>query len=70
MLRSAWMSVARLALCQFQDVLGLDSTHRMNTPGSMGCWTWRFKWDWVGPQVAQQLARLTAASGRGRFLIA
>lgn len=67
MLRSAWMSVARLALCQFQDVLGLDSRHRMNTPGSMGCWTWRFKWDWVKPEVARRLADMTAASGRVGF---
>jgi len=67
MLRAAWLSVAHLALCQFQDVLGLDGQHRMNTPGSMGCWSWRFKWEWVEPQMATQLARLTAASGRGRF---
>lgn len=67
MLRAASFSVARLALCQFQDVLGLDGQHRMNTPGTMGCWSWRFKWDWVGPQVAPQLARITAASGRVGF---
>jgi 4-alpha-glucanotransferase len=67
MLRSGWMSVARMALCQFQDVLGLDGTHRLNTPGSMGCWTWRFKWDWVAPEVALRLADITAASGRVGF---
>jgi 4-alpha-glucanotransferase len=63
-LRSAWMSVARLALCQFQDVLGLDSAHRLNTPGILGCWTWRFQWDWVKPEAAARLADITAASGR------
>ncbi len=67
LIRAAWMSVAWLALCQFQDVLGLDGSHRMNTPGTMGCWTWRFSWDWVGPQAAGRLGNLTAASGRGRF---
>lgn len=67
MLRAGSMSVARLALCQFQDVLGLDGMHRMNTPGTMGCWSWRFKWQWVGPQAAERLARLTAASGRVDF---
>jgi 4-alpha-glucanotransferase len=67
MLRSAWMSVARLALCQFQDVLGLNGTHRLNTPGSTGCWTWRFKWEWVAPEVAVRLADITAASGRVGF---
>jgi 4-alpha-glucanotransferase len=30
----------------------------------MGCWTWRFKWDWVKPEAASQLADITAASGR------
>ncbi|MDD2809678.1 4-alpha-glucanotransferase [Rhodoferax sp.] len=67
MLRAASFSVARLAVCQFQDVLGLDGQHRMNTPGTMGCWSWRFKWDWVGPEVAHQLAQITAASGRVGF---
>jgi 4-alpha-glucanotransferase len=67
MLRAAHFSVARLSLCQFQDVLGLGSAHRMNTPGTMGCWSWRFKWAWVGPELAQQLANITAASGRVGF---
>jgi 4-alpha-glucanotransferase len=67
MLRAANMSVARLALCQFQDVLGLDGSHRMNTPGTMGCWSWRFKWQWVQPAMAQQLANLAAASARVGF---
>ena len=67
MVRAASFSVARLALCQFQDVLGLDTEHRMNTPGTMGCWSWRFKWEWVGPEIAQQLAQITAASGRVGF---
>jgi 4-alpha-glucanotransferase len=67
MCRAAAFSVARLAFCQFQDVLGLDGAHRMNTPGTMGCWTWRFKWDWVVPEVAQRLQAMTAASGRVGF---
>ncbi len=67
LIRAAWMSVARLALCQFQDVLGLDGAHRLNTPGSMGCWTWRFSWDWVGPQAGERLLRLSALAGRVDF---
>ncbi len=67
MLRAAAFSVARLALCQFQDVLGLDGTHRMNTPGTMGCWSWRFKCKWVGSEQAPKLANITAASGRVGF---
>lgn len=67
MVRAASLSVARLSLCQFQDVLGLDGQHRMNTPGTMGCWSWRFKWEWVKPEVAKQLLAITAASGRVGF---
>ncbi|MDD2924690.1 4-alpha-glucanotransferase [Rhodoferax sp.] len=67
MLRAALMSVARLSLCQFQDVLELDGSHRMNTPGTMGCWSWRFSWDWVQPHMATTLALFTAASGRTKF---
>lgn len=64
MIRAAWASVARLAVCQLQDVLGLDATHRMNTPGTLDCWTWRFDWDMVGPEPAERLAELSAAYGR------
>jgi len=67
LIRAAWLSVANTALCQFQDVLGLDTRHRMNTPGIEGCWTWRFGWDQVGPQAARQLVQLTAVSGRIGF---
>ena len=63
-LRTALFSVANWSLCQFQDVLGLGREHRMNVPGTTGCWTWRFSWDWVGPQHAQQLRQLSALAGR------
>ncbi len=64
MLRAAAMSPACIALCQLQDVLGLDGTHRMNTPGTMGCWTWRFSWDWIDPEMTRQLRQITVASSR------
>ncbi len=67
MVRAGAFSVASLSICQFQDVLGLGSEHRMNTPGTMGCWTWRFNWGWVEPEAARQLADITAASGRVAF---
>jgi 4-alpha-glucanotransferase len=63
-IRAVSQSVARLAMFQLQDVLGLDSTHRMNTPGQEQCWTWRFAWDMVGPLPAHKLARISAAHGR------
>jgi 4-alpha-glucanotransferase len=67
MIRVALQSVAHVALYQLQDVMGLDGSHRMNTPGSMGCWTWRFKWDWITEHATQRLARMTAASARADF---
>jgi 4-alpha-glucanotransferase len=59
-------SVARTAIFPFQDVLGLDTRHRMNTPGvAEGCWTWRFDWQQVGHQPAERLRAMTLAHGRG-----
>ena len=63
-IRTVSRSVARLAMFPLQDALGLDSAHRMNTPGREQCWTWRFTWDMVGPQAARRLARISAACGR------
>ena len=44
MIRLAMGSVARYVIFPLQDVLGLDSNHRMNVPGvGIGNWSWRFK---------------------------
>jgi 4-alpha-glucanotransferase len=69
MIRSASNSIANLAIFQFQDVLGLDSTHRMNTPGTFAAsnWGWRFNWSMVSSESARVLGLITAASGRGPF---
>ena len=41
-LRGAYESVASLAVMQFQDILGLGSEGRINTPSTVGGnWTWR-----------------------------
>ena len=46
LMRSALASVARLAVLPLQDLLGLDSRARMNTPATTtGNWTWVFSWD-------------------------
>lgn len=67
MIRAACASVAQLAIYPMQDVLGLGSAHRMNTPGMLDCWSWRFRWEDVGPQPAQALAQLASACGRAVF---
>jgi 4-alpha-glucanotransferase len=43
LIRAALRSVCRLSIVPMQDLLGLDSSARMNTPGSaMGNWQWRY----------------------------
>jgi 4-alpha-glucanotransferase len=65
MMQSLSQSVANTVIFPLQDVLGLDSTHRMNTPGvAHGCWQWRFDWHQVGDAPAPRLASLTRAHGR------
>jgi 4-alpha-glucanotransferase len=42
LIRLAFATPARIAMVQVQDVLGLGSEARMNTPGtSAGAWKWR-----------------------------
>ena len=42
MMRTAWASPAKLAVMQFQDLLGLGSEARINTPSTLGSnWQWR-----------------------------
>ena len=44
MMRSAWASVADLAIMQLQDLNGLGSEARINTPSTVGNnWVWRCK---------------------------
>jgi 4-alpha-glucanotransferase len=54
---------------QLQDVLGLGSVHRMNTPGTVGDqnWSWRFDWDMLGTEPGRVLGLISAASGRAPF---
>lgn len=58
MMRGAWASVADLAVMQFQDLLGLGSEGRMNTPSTLGCnWQWRTLPGTYTPELAQRLRR-------------
>lgn len=65
MVRSALASVARLAILPMQDLLELDSEHRMNTPGTPdGNWRWRFEWQQLDEGLAPRLKALMALYGR------
>jgi 4-alpha-glucanotransferase len=61
----ALSSKSRLCMLQAQDVLGLGSQARMNTPGvAGGQWRWRLAPGQLTPALARRLRRLTSAAGR------
>jgi 4-alpha-glucanotransferase len=65
LIRCALSSRSHLAILPMQDVLGLDSEHRMNTPATTtGNWTWRLSWDQVSPDVPERLRGLLGLYGR------
>jgi len=65
LIRLAFASVADVAIVPMQDILGLDSSARMNVPGkAAGNWGWRFTPDQLTPEIRQRLADLTAVYGR------
>ncbi|MEZ5741477.1 MAG: 4-alpha-glucanotransferase [Burkholderiaceae bacterium] len=65
LIHAASASVARLAVYPLQDVLGLDTRHRMNTPGlAQAQWAWRFTPDQVQAWHGERLYRISAAHGR------
>lgn len=55
-----------LTIFPLQDILGLNSWARMNTPGTTGGmnWRWRYKKGVLTPALARRLAQLTKESGR------
>jgi 4-alpha-glucanotransferase len=58
-------SPADLAVVPLQDVLGLGSESRMNTPGTVGDnWSWRFREGDLTPALARRLRRVTEEAGR------
>jgi 4-alpha-glucanotransferase len=60
LIRLASMSVANLALFPLQDVLGLGSAARMNSPGTTrGNWGWRFQSKQLSRPLAERLGELT-----------
>ena len=65
LIRALSQSVAHTVVIPFQDVLGLDEHHRMNTPGvALGCWEWRFDWSQVDHTPAERLHAMAQAHGR------
>ncbi len=64
-IRAALNSVADLALIPLQDVLGLGSEARMNTPSlDGGNWKWRFAPEQLTPALTAKLAQLAELTDR------
>ncbi|HEV8712830.1 MAG TPA: 4-alpha-glucanotransferase [Candidatus Binatia bacterium] len=67
MIRLALSSVAGMAVVPLQDILGLGSTGRMNTPGqSQGNWCWRYQPGALHSALSARLAELTHTYGRDK----
>ncbi len=65
LIRQAVASVANTAIIPWQDFLGLDGRHRMNTPGTTeGNWRWRFDWAQVPAGLPGRIGELLRASQR------
>jgi len=65
MIRAALASVADLAITPLQDVLGLGSGARFNTPGTLGGnWSWRAAADAFDSRIAEELRKYVRIYGR------
>lgn len=67
-IRTCLGTVAKYAIFPLQDVLGVGSEGRMNTPGVSGenthNWAWRYKKEDLYEGLAKELARITRLYGR------
>ncbi len=65
LIRAAYGSVADSAIVPLQDVFGLSSEARMNTPGrAQGNWSWRARPEQFTERRAERLRRLAQLTGR------
>ncbi|HZI67996.1 MAG TPA: 4-alpha-glucanotransferase [Thermoanaerobaculia bacterium] len=65
LIRAACTSVADRAIVPVQDVFGLGSEARMNTPGEgVGSWSWRAREEDFTGERAARLRRLASLTGR------
>jgi len=65
LIRLAMQSIACLAVCPVQDILGFGERFRMNTPGQgAGNWNWRLTPGALTPEIGQRLRQLTRLYNR------
>lgn len=64
-IRTAYASVSEYAIIQMQDILGLGSEARINTPSTLGGnWTWRINKYALTKATARKLRKLSKTYGR------
>lgn len=64
-IRGAWSTSSKLAIAPMQDLLGLGSNARINTPSTLGNnWKWRMKSIDIDKSLSSRLLRLTKLYGR------
>lgn len=67
LIRLAYSSVANQAIVPLQDVLGLGSDARMNTPSvAEGNWSWRYRQEALTGEYSERLRDLVNFFGRNR----
>lgn len=65
LIEMALESEANLAVVPMQDILELDTSHRMNIPGTAsGNWHWRFNWQQLTAAQKDFFADMIARTGR------
>ncbi len=66
LIQMAFNSIADLAMIPMQDILALDSQHRMNIPGTISDknWHWQFSWNQLDAGLAEKLRKLVGQSNR------
>ncbi len=65
MIQAVFTSIANLAIVPMQDLLGLDSSARMNYPGrAKGNWGWRLQQKQITSALIERLRALTEVSVR------
>lgn len=65
LIKLEYSSVAKLAVVQMQDILGLDNKARMNVPSTLGNnWRWRVTKKQLSDKIARKLAELSEIYGR------
>ena len=65
MMRGAWASVGDLSIVPMQDIIGIGSEGRMNTPSTLGGnWEWRATSDQIDTKLAKRLYKYMEMYGR------